>query len=355
MDYQRNAWYVAGFGDEVPPQGPVLARQLLDEPVVFFRDTAGTLHALHDRCPHRFAPLSAGKLCGDTIECGYHGLRFDGQGQCRFNPHGDGTIPKAAQVKGYAVQERDGIIWFWPGDPTRADSSRIPDYAFAPAAHPDGTVRGYMPTACDYQFLVDNILDLTHADYLHAASLGAGVLSRVRPTVEDIDERTLKIAWYASGELAPPAFDAMLREHGRPTDQWTEVTWTAPSALLLRVGATLQGEPRENGMESLALHLATPESDGRCHYWYWTTRNAALNPESNAFVAQLLRNAFENEDKPMLEAQQRRVGNQSWASLNPVLLPGDAGATRARGKLAALIRAEVGSILSTARRIAECD
>lgn len=340
MTYLRDTWYLAGFADEVHADQPLLARRLLDEPVVFFRDGAGQLQALHDRCPHRFAPLSMGQVQGDSVACPYHGLTFNGRGTCTFNPHGDGSIPKAAQVKHYAVQERDGLIWWWAGEPTRADATLIPDCSFLAHAPEHSTIRGYLPSQCDYQLVCDNILDLTHADYLHAGSLGSGAITRVKPQVDDLDARSMKIAWLSFNDVAPPAMDANLRVQGQLTDQWTEVVWTAPSLMMLTVGATLHGEAREQGMEARTMHITTPESPGRCHYWYWGTRNVAINPHANAAIRELVRHAFEEQDKPMLEAQQQRMGTAPFWSLKPVLLPGDAGAVRARRKLDALIAAQ---------------
>ena len=197
-----------------------------------------------------------------------------------------------------------------------------------------------MPTACHYELFVDNILDLSHVDFLHPTTLGSGALSRTRPEVSDPGPRSVRIAWLSSGDAAPAAFDAHLREQGRPTDQWTDVTWTAPSTMLLRAGATLQGEPRETGAGTHNLHLATPETAATTHYWYWSTRDFAVTAEANAFIRPIIEGVFANEDKPMLEMQQRRIGISDFWSLKPVLLPADAGAARVRRKLRALIEAE---------------
>lgn len=341
MTYLRHAWYVAGFADELAT-GRLLARTLLDEPLVFFRQPDGRVAALQDRCPHRFAPLSAGTLCdgGAALQCPYHGLRFDASGACVHNPHGSGVIPKAARVRPWAVAERDGLIWWWAGDAGGADESLIPDLSAVTGAPEHATIRGYLPTACDYRLLADNILDLTHADFLHAGSLGSGAITRAQAEVTDLGLRSVRIAWLSSGDQAPPAFDQHLREQGRPSDQWTEVTWTAPCVMQLHVGATLQGEPREHGVDTCNLHLATPETAGRTHYWYWSTRNFAISAEANAAIRPLIEFAFSQQDKPMLEAQQRRIGDAEFWSLKPVLLAGDAGAVRARRKLDALIAAE---------------
>lgn len=339
--YLRNAWYVAGFAEEFAP-GVLVARTLLGEPLVLFRTSDGDIAALADRCPHRFAPLSAGTVCdgGRSVQCAYHGLRFGADGACVHNPHGDGRIPMAAAVPAYVVCECDRLVWLWAGDPARADESLIPDFSHVTSAPENATVRGHMPTACDYQLLVDNILDLTHADYLHAGTLGSGALSRCKPQVSELGERSVRIAWLSSGDLAPPAFDMHLREQGRPTDQWTEVTWFAPGAMQLNVGATLRGEPREQGIDTLNLHLATPETATTCHYWFWTTRNFAVSAQANAQVRPLIEHAFSQQDKPMLEAQQRRIGEAEFWSLKPVLLAGDPGAVRVRRKLQQLITQE---------------
>jgi vanillate O-demethylase monooxygenase subunit len=155
--------------------------------------------------------------------------------------------------------------------------------------------------------------------------------------VTDPDDRSVRIAWISSGDLAPHVFDMHLRRQGQPTDQWTEVTWTAPGCMLLNVGATLRGEPRERGVDTLNLHLTTPETATSCHYWYWTTRNFAIDAHANAEIQSFVRHAFEQQDKPMLEAQQRRIGGAEFWALKPVLLPGDAGAVRVRRKLQQLI------------------
>ena len=339
--YLRHAWYAAGFAEEFTPAA-LVPRTLLGEPLVLFRNADGGITALADRCPHRFAPLSAGKVCdgGRSIECAYHGLRFGADGHCVHNPHGEGHIPKASSVAAWVVRERDRLVWLWAGDPGKADEALIPDYSHVTSAPEDATVRGYMPTACEYQLLVDNILDLTHADYLHAGTLGSGALSRCKPMVSDLGARDVRIAWMSSGDLTPPAFDMHLREQGQPTDQWTEVTWSAPGCMQLNVGATLLGEPRERGVDTLNLHLATPQTATTCHYWFWTTRNFAIDPGANAHVRSLVEHAFSQQDKPMLEAQQRNIGQAEFGSLKPLLLAGDAGSVRVRRKLQQLVAQE---------------
>jgi len=114
--YLRNAWYVAAWSDDLA-DGGVLGRTILKEPVVLYRKADGNVAALQDRCPHRFAPLSMGKvLNGDRLQCPYHGLEFDPSGACVLNPHGTKNIPPRARVRSYPVTEKHKAIWIWMGE-----------------------------------------------------------------------------------------------------------------------------------------------------------------------------------------------------------------------------------------------
>src|SRR3712207_4642499 len=95
MSYVRNAWYVAAWDHEVTRE--MRRRILLDEPVLLFRTTEGVPVALEDRCCHRQAPLSMGRLVGDVVHCPYHGLQFDPRGQCVKVPSQD-LVPRNAKV-----------------------------------------------------------------------------------------------------------------------------------------------------------------------------------------------------------------------------------------------------------------
>jgi vanillate O-demethylase monooxygenase subunit len=116
--FLRNAWYMAGWSAEIG--NALLRRRLLGVPLLLFRKMDGNVAALIDRCPHRFAPLSLGERDGDCVTCPYHGLTFDADGRCVRNPFAD-TLPKGAKVRSFPVAERDGIIWFWPGQRELAD------------------------------------------------------------------------------------------------------------------------------------------------------------------------------------------------------------------------------------------
>lgn len=163
-----NAWYVAAFSEEVSQT--LLKRTLLGKRVVMYRTSGGQAVALDDRCPHRSYPLSASKLDGDTIVCGYHGLCFNSQGDCIEVPS-QPTCPKGIGVRSYALLERGPLVWIWMGDPEAADIHQLPQDDWITDSAWEKS-QGYMALGGSYVRLHENLLDLTHLSFLHAATIG---------------------------------------------------------------------------------------------------------------------------------------------------------------------------------------
>lgn len=336
MAFMQNIWYQAAWADELGPT-TLLARTIAGTPVVLYRTEVATA-ALLDRCPHRFAPLSRGRKQEGGIACGYHGLAFDAAGVCIRNPHG--PIPRALAVRAYPCVERHEAIWLWPGDPDRADSALIPDLSFIERVPATAKSRCYLPTAADYRLGVDNIMDLSHVDYLHPHTLGGGALTRAKAKITQ-DDASVKILWAIDNDVAPPAFAAHLPNPAGPSDVWTAVTWYAPGVMVLEAGAAPAGRPRAEGVNSFSLHVMTPETEQTTHYFHCNTRtfkldDAAFNEGLRAFLVGI----FSGDDKPMLEAQQSRMGSQDFWDLKPVLLSIDVGAVAVRRKLEQMIAKE---------------
>jgi len=86
----RNCWYVAGWSHDITREPQ--QRMLLGEPVVLYRKQDGNVVALEDRCVHRLAPLSKGRVEGNGLRCLYHGFLFNDDGRCTQIP-GPGAHP----------------------------------------------------------------------------------------------------------------------------------------------------------------------------------------------------------------------------------------------------------------------
>jgi phenylpropionate dioxygenase-like ring-hydroxylating dioxygenase large terminal subunit len=187
QDYPRNQWYVAAWSSEVGRE--LLARQFLDVPVVLYRTEAGQPVALADTCPHRSFPLSKGKLIGDVVQCGYHGMEFGPQGKCVRIPQQE-TIPARMATRSFPLIEKWQWIWIWMGDTAKADPALLPDhydlglersnYSAAPF--------GMMRMEANYQFMHDNLLDSSHVTYLHAGLLDSGDMANSTFWVEDKEQ-----------------------------------------------------------------------------------------------------------------------------------------------------------------------
>ncbi len=337
MTYLRNAWYMAAWADDVADGG--LARMLLDEPVFLYRDAGGTPHALFDRCPHRFAPLSKGSIEGDAVVCAYHGLAFDGRGACVRNPHG--PVVRTLDVRSYPVAEAHRALWIWMGDPALAEPTSIPDLAFLAAAPETAFNNGDVNGHGHYQLFVDNILDLSHTDYLHPNTLGGGSITRTRAKVLEHEGGGIAIHWHVFDDVPTPLFAQFLPEGTGRVDSWSEVDWYAPGVMKLVSGATPTGASREGAPNVDNVHVLTPETASTTHYFFASTRNFATgDAELNERIRVTRAHIFTTEDEPMIAAQQARIGGADFWSLKPALLRTDEGAVKVRRRMDTMIAAE---------------
>lgn len=338
MPFVKNAWYAAGWSHDLA-DSPV-AKTLLGEPVVFYRDTDGGVSALFDACPHRFAPLSLGKIAGDRITCPYHGLEFEGSGKCVKNPHGKGAISNALSVKSYPLAHRYGMIWIWMGDPDRADESLLPpirrleDEAYT-------WVHGGLKVSSNYELVVDNLLDLTHVEFLHPILASPGNSERTTYRASQ-DGQIVSSYNDIKGEPISGLFQILWTSHETTADMHAYMHWHAPSSLDLDVGM-FSDEP-DGGPKIPSVHLLTPETEDSTHYFWAAGRN---RQHGNEQVSRMLhfgtQNAFENEDEPMIKAVRSRMQSNDLFAHRPALLPMDEGAVRARRIIAEMIKAEQAS------------
>ncbi|ABQ70609.1 Vanillate monooxygenase [Rhizorhabdus wittichii RW1] len=332
-NFLRNAWYMFAWGEEVA-DAP-LGRTIAGEELVCFRGKDG-LVVLADRCPHRFVPLSLGSVADGVLECAYHGLRFGSDGRCMFNPLGD--PPERAVVRSYPVVERDRVIWVWTGDPALADPDGIADFSFL-ADPARATVTGYAHVRADYQLAIDNLSDLTHVQFVHRDYQASEAYHRlVDDTWQDGDVVHRSIT-FPNGRPAP--FLQSFLGPDKLIDFTMETRWTLPSNIKLSATVTEPGAPDQYLIGNHSAHLVTPEADGSCHYFYAHSRDYGVgDPEADEKIREWQRVGFGEQDKPVLEAQQRRVGHRDIMELRPVILPTDAGGVRARRILAQRIARE---------------
>ena len=306
--YVRNAWYVAAWDHEV--KRDMMRRVLLDEPVVLFRRDDGTPVALEDRCCHRQAPLSMGKLIGNIVECPYHGLQFDTTGKCVKVPSQE-RIPPSAKVRSYPVVERNQWIWIWMGDPSKANPDLIEDFHWFddPAW---GTAGSYLHVEANYLLLVENLLDTTHLPFLHPTTLGTDAFARSEFEATHDGDRVQVTRWLMNE--APAPFHKRMGEFpdGMKVDRWQLTTFGPPCFVKLDVGSAPVGTGaregnRSKGINMWNLNAITPETDKTAHYFFAQAYNFKVDQK---WVQELVRGQVIKaflEDMGMLSGQQRNM------------------------------------------------
>ncbi len=162
--FLRDIWYHAAPSAAVA-NGALKSVMLCGEPIVLARGTDGVAYALRDICPHRGIPLSDGRMCGNEVECCYHGWKFNGAGQCTDIP----SLTKdqsfdltKVKVKRYTLREVAGQIFVWLGE-AEADESLLPTMPIT--ALPNMTESMEFPCFIDHA--VVGLMDPAHGPFVH--------------------------------------------------------------------------------------------------------------------------------------------------------------------------------------------
>lgn len=170
-------WYPVAFSRDIVDRP--YAAQLLDERLVLFRVSDGSLTAARDLCLHRGVPLSLGSIENDELICRYHGVRYNKAGQCVCIPaEPAAAIPPRLKLKTYPTIERYGLVWV-----RLADSGDIHFPDFKEWDDPDyiQVLPNYVDINAASGRQVEGFLDVSHFAFIHADSFG----ERHNPEVPD--------------------------------------------------------------------------------------------------------------------------------------------------------------------------
>lgn len=343
MPHPLNAWYVAAWDHEVTRKP--MARRIADRPLALYRTEGGRAVALADACWHRLAPLSMGKVVGrDGIQCPYHGIVYDSLGRCVSMPAQE-TINPSATVPSFPVVERYRYVWVWVGDPALADPALVPDMhqMDSPEWAGDGLT---IHAKCNFQLVLDNLMDLTHEEFVHSSTIGQEELSE-SDFVTTHDDRTVKVERWMLNIDPPPFWLKNMRDKfpgfSGKVDRWQIIHFEAPSTICIDVGVAMAGKgapegDRSQGVNGYVMNTITPETDRTSHYFWAFMRNYRL--DSQLITTQLRQgvNGVFGEDEVMLEAQQAAIdANPDYEFYN---LNIDAGGMWARRIIERMLEAE---------------
>ncbi|MBI2993071.1 MAG: aromatic ring-hydroxylating dioxygenase subunit alpha [Gammaproteobacteria bacterium] len=285
MPLIRNAWYVAAQGSELG-RTPI-ARQLLERSVVLFRRENGEAVALQNRCCHRSFPLSEGRLEGDTLVCRYHGFRYNCEGRVIEVPS-QSHPPGEIGVHCYPVREKSPFVWFWAGDPGKADEACLPHQEWLESADWD-RYAGYLHINASYVHMHENLLDLSHLSFLHEKTFGTPEYARA-PIEMTVEPPNFEVWRHVECEL-PAIYSKPLGWTGQKAIRSSGAQFVGPG-LHVNTGVFRNLEIPESGQEPKPMvkvaQLITPESRDATHYWYCLSRNFARHDEG---VTEFMKNA----------------------------------------------------------------
>jgi vanillate O-demethylase monooxygenase subunit len=337
--FLRNAWYVAAWADEVG--GAPLGRRICNDPIVLFRDGEGRVAALADRCCHRAAPLSRGTLVAEGLQCGYHGLIFDGAGQCVRVP-GQKLVPESARVRSYPAVEKNQLVWVWMGEAARADERAIVSYPYHDDPGKWPNKHDVYPIKGNYMLMVDNLMDLTHLGYLHARTVGGSPAVHIEAEMKTARTDTgVKFTRWMKNSPPPPSYVRAAGFQGR-VDRWQEFEYVAPGTILQWTGAadigTGTAATPDCPFQFRLFHGLTPETETTCFY-FWSIANGYRQNEPEA-TEQLYGEIAPTflEDKEMVEWQQERLTEFGERGLTDIA--SDANRAHMRRLMDRLIAAE---------------
>lgn len=337
--FLRNCWYVSGWSKDY--DRTLKAQTLLGDNIVLYRLEDGTPAALEDACPHRKLPLSMGQLEGDTLVCGYHGLTFDCTGNCTDSPTQRGMTPRRAVVRSYPVVDRYNLLWIWMGDADKADPAEIYEIENFDDPSWGCTDGGMLPIACNYLWVVDNLLDPSHVAWVHVTSFAGGGTDSAPLDMEQTDQGVIVSRWICD-QPASPYYKDLVKFPGN-CDRKQHYEMSVPAIALNKSIYTPIGTGGPDAAMvdetyiNISYNFMTPVDEKNTQYIWFQHRNTdptdkAISEKMNAGAVM----AF-NEDKEILEAVQKGMDAMITPNIDLGL---DLGAKTFRRKLQRLIDAE---------------
>ena len=298
-----DAWYAACRSDDLV-DGPI-SRTIFDLPVVLFRDGEGNAGALLDRCPHRNAPLSLGRVDEEgRLACPYHGWRFDRAGACQEVPGLlDGSDMRGREVPRFAVCEQDDFVWVW----ARMDAEPEGEPLRIPCLDDDYlvVVREF-DVECTLHAALENALDVPHTAFVHRGDFRGNEVREIEAVRRRIPNG-IEVEYLGEAPLSGEELDAdgnrVVSEH------WDRF-------FLPSVAQVEYKTPPDRHLMSTLPH--TPVSDFRTRFWLvscWKIpheRRGEMRPVIEKQLDTIL-----GQDVEILREQTRRIrelGGESYRS-----------------------------------------
>jgi phenylpropionate dioxygenase-like ring-hydroxylating dioxygenase large terminal subunit len=302
----RNAWYVAAWDRDLADG--LMPLTILGDSIVLYRQSNSRVVALEDACVHRKLPLSMGRIKGDLVECGYHGLKYDASGACVHIPCSE-RIPRNARVRSYPVEARYGLLWIWMGAADKANPDDIMAVAHWNESGWAATRGDCMTVDCHYLYVTDNLLDPSHVAWVHPSSFGNSACEAEPVDITSQASGLSASRWMTSSEVAP-LYQQFVRFDGL-CDRLQHYEVRFPSHALVKAvfvpagSKSAQAEANPTAFIMDSYNFLTPVDETHTRYFWFQVHNA---PDEDGAASQALavgvKGAFE-EDRVILNAVQK--------------------------------------------------
>lgn len=283
-------WHPVAYSSQVLDK-PFGAR-LLGQDLVLAR-LNGELVAMDSRCPHKGTNLALGEIVDATIECPYHGWRFDAQGECvRIPAREELTCAMRVNVKRFNVTESGGIVW------VALETPQMPVPVFPEMNDP--SYRVLQGKTYDWRTSsprrLENFVDFSHFAYVHDGTIG----SRDNPRVEAVkvwrEEHVLRFDRSGVKEPGVGLKKKLLGIEEELIEPVNEYHVTMPHTVHLK-------RTFPNGKRYVLLMAACPVDEFTTRSFWWQARDFGTEPMYDDFFMD-----FEDEvlgqDKPIIESQR---------------------------------------------------
>jgi len=229
-------WWPALALDDLDPKRPTHV-DLLGKSLVVFGDTKGNWHCLEDRCPHRLAPLSEGRMEGDNLMCSYHGWQFNSQGKCTSIPQIDDPKAHATACNSprscaasYPTKKHAGLLWIWPeSSPEAKLTSASAEHQPPDLPHVESPTRSawyIREVPIRYDMLLENVMDPSHVPFTHHG-------------IQGNRNKIINGAYHLVGEMSPAGY-SMARHNvdanGKETPPIGHINFLSPYRALYNFG-----------------------------------------------------------------------------------------------------------------------
>jgi vanillate O-demethylase monooxygenase subunit len=234
--------------------------------------------------------------------------------------------------------ERYTFAWIWLGEPALADPARVPDFHWMDDTAWK-TVPGYHHFAANYQLVNDNLLDLSHESFVHEETIGNESVAE-SPASVTLEASTVRVHRDMLNIEAPPFYQRTTGFTGR-INRWHTNNFTPPGFHVIENGSMPAGtRDKAQALERKVLNLITPETTTSSHYFWGVARQFRMD---DIALDEVIRDGIVrtfDQDKTVLEAQQRALGPDPDSVTFPVSIRVDAGPIQGRKLLASMVARE---------------